>query len=462
MPKTDKKLKSLKEAVSEKIDTSFQIKVTKMPVKIIERFRQKCKSITDTRAAWDIEYSLESIIIMVFIAVLGGCDTWVDIEQFCRAKKEWLKKFVELPNDSTPCNDTFSRVFHNIDQKEFHKLTVDFVTDNLSRIKRGLGIPNLNPVKHFAIDGKQERGTGRLAGTAEEIRDQQTLHIYETTEGVCVMSKRIDTKTNEIPVAQELLSAMESLEGVIVSGDALHTQIPHTVIITEKGGDYVFGLKGNQSALKNEVEFLFTEEKIKELKANPETSFSVTEKSHSQIEIREYLMITDTTLPSAENRKWANLNSYMLVIKTCTNTTTGETVTEKRYYIGSLKDIELFATIIRSHWGCEIHHFFLDYVYHQDFNQTVDENAFQNLAAVKKMTLTLIRIYSVLENLSVTLTRKRIGWDPETEIASILSFYDEETLKNALEASASAPAKPKRSRIKVKAYRAQLEAANQN
>ena len=78
------------------------------------------------------------------------------------------------------------------------------------------------------------------------------------------------------------------------------------------------------------------------------------------------------------------------------------------------------------------------------------------------MTLTLIRIYSVLENLSVTLTRKRIGWDPETEIASLLSFYDEETLKNALEASASAPAKPKRSRIKVKAYRAQQEAAKQN
>jgi hypothetical protein len=90
-------------------------------------------------------------------------------------------------------------------------------------------------------------------------------------------------------------------------------------------------------------------------------------------------------------------------------------------------------------------------------NQTTDENAFQNLATMKKMVLTLIRIYAVLLNISVNLARKRIGWNPETEIASLLSFYDEETLEKALNASASAPEKPKRTRIKVKAYRAMKE-----
>ncbi|MBR2768100.1 MAG: hypothetical protein IKD68_04135, partial [Solobacterium sp.] len=122
-----------------------------------------------------------------------------------------------------------------------------------------------------------------------------------------------------------------------------------------------------------------------------------------------------------------------------------------------LEDVEMFATIIRQHWSTEIHHFYLDYVFHQDANQTTDENAFQNLAAIKKMTLALIRIYSVLENLSVNVTRKKLGWDPETEIAKLLSFYDEETLEKALNSPAALSEKTKRTRIKVQAYRRALE-----
>lgn len=196
MPKTDKKLKQLTAVLADTLNAGHEFKISKMPAKVIERFKTASGKITDLRAVWDIEYPLESIIVMVFIAVLGGCDTWVDIEQFCNTKKEWLKKFIDLPNDKTPCNDTFSRVFHNIDQNEFQNMSVQFVTDNLSRIKKGLGIKNTNPVKHLAIDGKQERGTGRLAGTDQEIPDQQTLHIYESTDGICIMSQRIDAKTN--------------------------------------------------------------------------------------------------------------------------------------------------------------------------------------------------------------------------------------------------------------------------
>lgn len=251
---------------------------------------------------------------------------------------------------------------------------------------------------------------------------------------------------------------METLEGCVISADALHTQVLHTAIITAKGGDYVFGLKGNQSTLQQEAVLLFTPEKIEEIRKNHDHYFSVIEKAHSQAETREYFMISGETLPSMEDGKWVNLKSFMLVIKKCVNNRTGETSVEKRYYISSLEDVEMFATIIRSHWACEIHHFYLDTVFHQDMNQTTDENAFQNLATMKKMVLTLIRIYAVLLNISVNLARKRIGWNPETEIASLLSFYDEETLENALNASASAPEKPKRTRIKVKAYRAMKEA----
>ena len=459
MPKTDKKLKSLHESVSEAMSTGFEINPSRMPVRIIERFRKEAQGITDHRAVWDIEYPLESIILMVFFAVLGGCDTWVDIEIFCRRKKDWLNQFIELPNGHTPCNDTFSRVFHRIDTDEFQKMTVRFITENLVQIKKALGIQE-SKVKHYAIDGKQERGTGRLPGTDKEIPDQQTLHIYESTDGVCVMSKKIDKKTNEIPEAQKLLESMDSLKDVIISGDAMHTQAKHTEIITRKGGDYVFGLKGNQSDLKDNVELLFTDEKIAEIKKEGINYFRTSEKAHGQTETREYYMIDCTGMSFNESGKWKGLHSVMLVIKTCVNNTTNKESKERRYYISSLEDIEMFATIIRQHWSCEIQHFFQDYVFHQDMNQTVDENAFQNLACMKKMVLTLIRIYAVLQNLSVNLTRKKIGWDPEAEIAALLSFYDEETLEKALNASAKSPEKTKRSRIKVKTVQEQMAKQN--
>ena len=117
----------------------------------------------------------------------------------------------------------------------------------------------------------------------------------------------------------------------------------------------------------------------------------------------------------------------------------------------------MFATIIRQHWAAEIHHFYLDYVFHQDANQTTDENVFRNLASIKKMTLALIRIYFVLENLSVDVSRKKPGWYPDNEIAKLLSFYDEETVEKALNSPAASSEKTKRTRIKVQAYRRALE-----
>jgi hypothetical protein len=50
------------------------------------------------------------IIVLAICAVICGAETWVDIENFGRARIEWFKKFLELPN-GIPSHDTFGRVF---------------------------------------------------------------------------------------------------------------------------------------------------------------------------------------------------------------------------------------------------------------------------------------------------------------------------------------------------------------
>ena len=43
-----------------------------------------------------------------------GADGWVAIETYGKAKEEWLKSFLELPN-GIPSHDTFGRIFSRLD-----------------------------------------------------------------------------------------------------------------------------------------------------------------------------------------------------------------------------------------------------------------------------------------------------------------------------------------------------------
>jgi predicted transposase YbfD/YdcC len=69
-------------------------------------------------------------------------------------------------------------------------------------------------------------------------------------------SALVDQKTNEIPVARELLNRLE-LEERLVSLDALHTQDETArALVLEHGADYLLTVKGNQPTLRQQIETL--------------------------------------------------------------------------------------------------------------------------------------------------------------------------------------------------------------
>ncbi len=69
-------------------------------------------------------------------------------------------------------------------------------------------------------------------------------------------SALVDTKTNEIPVAQKLFPDLD-LKGRFVSLDALHTQTQTARdIVLEGGGDYLLTVKDNQLKLHQNIEQL--------------------------------------------------------------------------------------------------------------------------------------------------------------------------------------------------------------
>lgn len=81
------------------------------------------------------------------------------------------------------------------------------------------------------------------------------------------------------------------------------------------------------------------------------------EKSHGQIEIREYYQTNDIKWLTNKN-KWKNIKSIRIVEKTIKKE--DKESKEIRYYISSLApQINLFEKAVRGHWGIEIMHYTL-------------------------------------------------------------------------------------------------------
>jgi predicted transposase YbfD/YdcC len=98
----------------------------------------------------------------------------------------------------------------------------------------------------IALDGKEpSHGGGQSVLTAVCVPSQYYLG-----------SAVVDTKTNEIPVAQKLFPDLD-LKGRFVSLDALHTQTQTARdIVLEGGGDYLLTVKDNQLKLHQNIEKL--------------------------------------------------------------------------------------------------------------------------------------------------------------------------------------------------------------
>ena len=110
----------------------------------------------------------------------------------------------------------------------------------------------ITPGTALAIDGK----TLRVSHDGDQ-KAVQLLSLVDHEDGTVLAQKKIDNKTNEIPVAQALLSEM-NIKGTVVTGDALHTQdLTATIIARDKEADYVFTVKGNQEKLESQIQARF-------------------------------------------------------------------------------------------------------------------------------------------------------------------------------------------------------------
>lgn len=106
--------------------------------------------------------------------------------------------------------------------------------------------------------------------------------------------------------------------------------------IVEKGGAYVFALKGNQGIVHEDVAILFEDAQAVEFQNITHDYHKTENKGHGCIEIRQCWTISDPEYLNyiRNHSKWAQLNTIVMITseRRC-----GEEVTiETRYFITSL------------------------------------------------------------------------------------------------------------------------------
>lgn len=103
------------------------------------------------------------------------------------------------------------------------------------------------------------------------------------------------------------------LRNCIVTFDALHMQKKTVAIIADSKGNYLGGLKGNQSYLLEEAATYFNEQELLDHYKSKGQYFSTMEKAHGQIEKREYYLYY--AMKRKVTKEWEKLKCYICFIK---------------------------------------------------------------------------------------------------------------------------------------------------
>ena len=80
-------------------------------------------------------HELRDILMITLCAVICGADNLVEIEEFGKAREDWFRRFLKLPN-GIPSHDTFGRVFSLLDPEQFAACFMDWAR-SVSELAQG-------------------------------------------------------------------------------------------------------------------------------------------------------------------------------------------------------------------------------------------------------------------------------------------------------------------------------------
>jgi predicted transposase YbfD/YdcC len=378
-----------------------------MTPKLTQTITTHFGQIDDPRYQHSPPHLLLDIITITLCAIISGANDWEAVAAFGRAKEDWLRTILRLPNGIASA-DTFERVFARIDPQQFQAGFISWVA----------AISHLTSGEVVAIDGKT------LCGSVDLNNDRKAIHMVSAwaSQSRLVLGQiKVDDKSNEITAIPELLRLL-ALPGCIVTIDAMGCQTEIAAQIVAQGADYMLALKKNQGHLYQEVARLFNDALTDPSRPIPFETAQTIEKGHGRIEKRQawtisqpdYLTYLDPT------GRWPGLASVVRIDsqRRLNNLHSQQT----RYYIASLAgEPKRLNTIARTHWTIENQlHWSLDVAFREDDSRVRCKHAAENLAVLRHMALNLLKQEHTTK-LSIQNKRLRAAWDNDY-LLLLLSF----------------------------------------
>jgi len=366
---------------------------------IIDHFQ----SLPDPRHDKNRRHLLVEVIVISVCGVIVGCEGPTAIERWAKAKQDWLKTLLALPN-GIPSHDCIRRILLTLKPEAFQTCFEKWIESCLVRTSDSTSDENAS-AGHIAIDGKTLR---RSHDKAAGLGPLHLVSAWAADQGVSLGQVATDEKSNEITAIPELLDQI-NIQDAIVTIDAMGCQKNIAQKILDGDGDYVLAVKQNQPKLHQAIETFFESHwKDNDWVGGSCRRYETHEKGHGRIEDRYYYL---AKRPDGESvfLQWPDLKAIGMAIRVCEKD--GETTEEVRYYIVShYLSGRRFATAVRGHWSIEnTLHWQLDVTFREDDSRVRNRCLTNNLAWLRRFAISLLKRHP--SNHSIKGKAQIAGWN---------------------------------------------------
>ena len=213
---------------------------------LLERFRM----LRDARSGHGLRHRQPFVLACAAVATLMGSSGYQAYEDTCKKFTRRQLKALGCQQDkdhgyAAPSDSTFFRVLSKLEAAHFESVVGAWLLEQ-----------EVSVLARLAVDGKVLRGSGRQDGQPLQLLSAVSHRLRLT-----LAQLPIHEKSNEIPALGPLLRSLPSLAGTLITADAMHCQQESARLITQElGGDYLFGLKGNQSGVLERAERLLAQQ----------------------------------------------------------------------------------------------------------------------------------------------------------------------------------------------------------
>lgn len=361
-------------------------------------FKKAFGRLPDPRAA-NARHDLLEVLVIALAATLCGAASCSDMADFGQAKEELLRQFLRLEH-GIPSHDTFSRVFRLLEPEAFEAAFRRFMA----------AFAKVNGVKLtgvVAVDGKALRGAYERGGKATPLH---LVNVFAVEARMALAQQKAPGR-NETAGALEVLELL-SLQGCIVTADALHCTRAFASAVLQRRADYALAIKANRGPLFKAVTQQFARS------GKRSSAAQIARASHDRHEARRATIMRNTSL--AARHGFPGVAAVGRV--TSRRRLRGKPANAphvRHYLLSKYMSPKRLLQVTRSHWGIENQlHWVLDVHFAEDGNRARKDNAPENLATFRRLALNILRTHP--DRASIRRKIKRSGWD-DAFLLSMLS-----------------------------------------